>query len=41
MPEADLLVGASAQIAVARAIVRGVLAATGLPGLPAASELAR
>jgi L-aminopeptidase/D-esterase-like protein len=38
--EAALLVGALAAEAVARAVVRAVLTATGLPGIPAAADLA-
>jgi L-aminopeptidase/D-esterase-like protein len=39
--QAALLVGALAAEAVARAVVRAVLSATGLPGYPSASDLAR
>ena len=37
----DVVVGTLAAEAVARAVIRAALTATGLPGLPAASELAR
>jgi L-aminopeptidase/D-esterase-like protein len=39
IPQPALLVGAVAAEVVARAVVRGVRAATGLPGLPSVSEL--
>ncbi len=39
--DAALLVGSFAAEVVARAVVRGVLAATSLPGLPSAADLAR
>jgi L-aminopeptidase/D-esterase-like protein len=39
IPQPALLVGAVAAEVVARAVVRGVRAATGLPGLPSATEL--
>lgn len=41
LEDAALLVGALAAEAVARAVVRAVLTATGLPGLPSAAELAQ
>ncbi|HXY41332.1 MAG TPA: P1 family peptidase, partial [Vicinamibacteria bacterium] len=40
LEEPALLVGTLAAEAVARAVVRAVLTATGLPGLPSASDLA-
>jgi L-aminopeptidase/D-esterase-like protein len=39
MPSADLVVGALAAEVTARAVVRAVRAARGLPGLPAAGDL--
>jgi L-aminopeptidase/D-esterase-like protein len=39
--QATLVVGALAAEAVARAVLRAVMAATGLPGLPSANDLAR
>jgi L-aminopeptidase/D-esterase-like protein len=41
LDQAPLVVGALAAEAVARAVVRAVLAATGLPGIPAARDLPR
>jgi L-aminopeptidase/D-esterase-like protein len=41
MEQAALLVGTAAAEVVARAVVRAARTASGLPGLPAASELAR
>jgi L-aminopeptidase/D-esterase-like protein len=41
IPDAPLVVGALAAEAVARAVVRAVLTARGLPNLPAAADLAR
>ncbi len=38
IPQATVIVGALAAEVVARAVVRGVLTATGLPGLPAAGD---
>jgi L-aminopeptidase/D-esterase-like protein len=40
LEEAPLIVGTAAAEVVARAVVRAALAATGLPGLPAAADLA-
>ena len=41
LDQASLVVGALAVEVVARAVVRAILTATGLPGIPAASELGR
>ena len=40
MEQAPLVIGVLAAEAVARAVVRAVTAATGLPGFPSASDLA-
>jgi L-aminopeptidase/D-esterase-like protein len=41
IPQAVLMVGTAAAVVVARAVVRAVETATGLPGLPAARDLGR
>jgi len=41
LDQAPLVVGSLAAEVVARAVVRAILAATGLPGIPAAAELGR